>query len=326
MSQNQPSQSSNTLRSTQSGGHLASGHLASGQPALDDVMLAMDVVDTLRHDEKLIARELAEEDREEELINRLRQIYESQGLEVSDRILMDGVAALREDRFAYTPPAPSLQVSLAKLYVRRGQFGKLAAAAVLLVVVAFVAYYFLVTQPANQARYEMAELLPQRLEQLKSDLSSPALSAQVTPFFGDVEAALVAQDRAAALQGLAVLDDIKAKLDIRYDIRIVSRQGTPSGVTRIPPENPDGQNYYLIVEAVAPDGSILPQEIVSEESGEARTVSVFGVRVPERVYQAVGRDKTDDGIIQNNILGSKARGQLNIDWAASVEGGRIFEW
>ena len=36
--------------------------------ALDDVMLAMDVVDTLRHQEVLVARELDETRREAELI------------------------------------------------------------------------------------------------------------------------------------------------------------------------------------------------------------------------------------------------------------------
>ncbi|MDP3545150.1 MAG: DUF6384 family protein, partial [Phreatobacter sp.] len=42
---------------------------------LDDIMLAMDVVDTLRHDQKITERELAEGDREVDLIERLRDIY-----------------------------------------------------------------------------------------------------------------------------------------------------------------------------------------------------------------------------------------------------------
>ena len=42
---------------------------------LDDVMLAMDVVDTLRHNQDLVARELAGEAREKQLIEKLREIY-----------------------------------------------------------------------------------------------------------------------------------------------------------------------------------------------------------------------------------------------------------
>jgi len=73
---------------------------------LDDVMLAMDVVDTLRHNQDLVARELAGEARETQLIDKLRQLYHQQGIEVSDAILKEGVAALSESRFVYTPPKP----------------------------------------------------------------------------------------------------------------------------------------------------------------------------------------------------------------------------
>ncbi len=72
---------------------------------LDDLMLAMDVVDTLRHEEALVEKELSQDMRDEALKKRLRQIYESQGLEVTDRILDEGIKALKESRFAYTPPS-----------------------------------------------------------------------------------------------------------------------------------------------------------------------------------------------------------------------------
>ena len=79
--------------------------VAAGTPQkLDDIMIAMDVVDTLRHREDLVRRELGEEQREAELIARLRKIYQDQGIEVPDRVLADGVKALKESRFVYTPP------------------------------------------------------------------------------------------------------------------------------------------------------------------------------------------------------------------------------
>ena len=40
---------------------------------LDDVMIAMDVVDTLRHDRRILERELNDETRRAELIERLRE-------------------------------------------------------------------------------------------------------------------------------------------------------------------------------------------------------------------------------------------------------------
>ena len=62
-------------------------------------MIAMDVVDTLRHDRLIVDRELNDAGRHDDLIKRLREIYKGQGIEVPDHILEEGVKALKEDRF-----------------------------------------------------------------------------------------------------------------------------------------------------------------------------------------------------------------------------------
>jgi Family of unknown function (DUF6384) len=77
-------------------------------PKLDELMLAMDVVDTLRHDLRLVEREFSAASSDEALIKRLREVYQSQGIKVPDRILEEGVKALNEKRFSYEPPGPSL--------------------------------------------------------------------------------------------------------------------------------------------------------------------------------------------------------------------------
>src|SRR5690606_10279763 len=99
---------------------------ATAKPAapLDEVMLAMDVVDTLRHRQDLVTRELDGTAREAQLIERLRDIYRQQGIEVPDHILREGVEALAESRFAYDPPRPGLNTSLARLYVSRKTWGR----------------------------------------------------------------------------------------------------------------------------------------------------------------------------------------------------------
>ena len=80
-------------------------------PKLDELMLAMDVVDTLRHQEGLVEKALGEDSRDATLKERLRTLYEGQGLKVSDRILDDGIRALKESRFTYDPAPPSFAVS-----------------------------------------------------------------------------------------------------------------------------------------------------------------------------------------------------------------------
>ena len=69
---------------------------------LDDVMLAMDVVDTLRHRSQMVERELSQDGRDDALKERLRKIYASQGIDVPDHVIAEGVRALKEDRFVYT--------------------------------------------------------------------------------------------------------------------------------------------------------------------------------------------------------------------------------
>src|SRR5215510_6386540 len=99
--------------------------IAPRQPQkLDDVMIAMDVVDTLRHREDLVARELNEEGRESELIARLRQIYHDQGIDVPDQVLAEGVKALKDSRFVYTPAPPGWKRTLLTWWVKREIYGK----------------------------------------------------------------------------------------------------------------------------------------------------------------------------------------------------------
>ncbi len=71
---------------------------AADKRPLDDIMLAMDVVDTLRHQQLLVERELNADDRDEKMKQRLREIYASQGIDVPDDVLEQGVAALSIER------------------------------------------------------------------------------------------------------------------------------------------------------------------------------------------------------------------------------------
>ncbi len=89
---------------------------------MDEVMLAMDIVDTLRRDNRIVQRELSAEMQEETLLNRLKEIYGKQGIEVPDEILKEGIQALREDRFIYKPTPPSLSRFLATIYVKRSKW------------------------------------------------------------------------------------------------------------------------------------------------------------------------------------------------------------
>ena len=55
-------------------------------------------------------------------------------------------------------------------------------------------------------------------------------------------------------------------------------------------------------------------------------MSKFGVRVPHDTFDAVARDKRDDGIVQKNRFGVKRRGMLEVDYEMPFEGGLITKW
>ena len=89
----------------------------TAEEKFDDVLMAMDVVDTLRQSNRIVERELTVATYDTELISKLRNIYASQGIEVPDHVLKQGVDALREDRFVYEPAPASFSRKWAEQYV-----------------------------------------------------------------------------------------------------------------------------------------------------------------------------------------------------------------
>jgi hypothetical protein len=301
---------------------------------LDEVMLAMDVVDTLRHRQDLVERELAGDAREKQLIEKLRDIYHQQGIEVTDEVLRAGVKALAESRFAYTPPKPSLTTTLARAYVSRKKWGPATLAIVLLLVVG-LGGYFLAWQPfqaaqAESARIELAEGLPKQMDALYQTIYEETKVQQAVVDADAVRSrgkALAAEgNRAGALQAIADLTVIRDRLRAEYTLKVYTKEGERSAFWRVPDSNPDATNYYLVVQAIGSDGKALSLPITSEETGKTETVDIWGARVPESTYRAVENDKRDDGIIERTTLGLKEYGFLDPDYVMPVLGGAVTKW
>ena len=288
---------------------------------LDDVMLAMDVVDTLRHRRKLVARELDETQRDEQLLERLRKIYEAQGIEVPDHVLEEGVAALKEERFVYSPPPESLATRLASLYVRRASWGKWVMASLAGLLVTWLVYHFTVVVPRTQ--------LPEKLEaayQSVVNVESDEARRRAEQLYQTAGTALKHGDEEAAQTALQSLHDLRSTLEQAYTLQIVSRPGEKSGVWRVPDANPNARNYYIIVEALAADGRTLQVPVVNEENGRTERVSKWGLRVEKAVFERIAADKQDDGIIQQRRFGTKQSGRLKPDYRIPTSGAAITQW
>jgi hypothetical protein len=295
---------------------------AGAPPPLDEVLLAMDVVDTLRHRDELVAQELARGDRDEALLERLRRTYAAQGIEVPEHVLLDGVAALREDRFAYRPAPPSLARALATVYVRRGLWLRRLLAALAVVAVAALVYQQAVVAP----RRALIDGLAEAHAAIVAVAREPAAQTRAAALVAEGRAALVEGDREAANRALEALEGLQADLERAYELRIVVGEGETSGVWRVPDDNPRARNYYLVVEAIDPGGGRLTLPILNEETGRVERVSRWGLRVDEATWNRVGADKADDGIIQQRTVGRKLAGELEPAYLVESTGGAITRW
>jgi hypothetical protein len=296
-------------------------------------MLAMDVVDTLRHRERLVERELIEDVREEQLVERLRELYKSQGIEVPDRILDEGVKGLKESRFVYAPPPPSFARTMALIWVRRALYGKRIAAAAAVIALLAGAYEFGVARPARVAaermRVELAETLPRELDAAHQAVVA---EAQVNDA-RELGEALFAQGKTALQRGnateaqgvVANLDVLATQLRQEYTLRIAGRPEDETGFFR---EHPSfsGRAYFVVVDATGARGLPVRLPVRNDETNETETVSRFAVRVPIATFNAVRNDKSANGIVQNALLAEKRRGYLEPEYKMPVLSGRITRW
>jgi hypothetical protein len=311
---------------------------ATGAPAavpatLDDVMLAMDVVDTLRHRERLVERELNEEVREEQLIERLRALYRGQGIEVSDSVIARGVEALKESRFVYTPPQPGFRRALATLWVKRTTYGKWGGATLAALAVAIGLYQYAVVWPHQQAaeaaRVELTQTLPRELaaahQVISAESQLPVVRQRADALLTQGRTALERGNAAEAGAAVKELDQLAASVRQEYMLRIAGRPEDQTGFFREHPRY-QGRAYFLVVDAIDPRGDPVKVPVRNDETNQTETVSRFAVRVPAQTFEAVRNDKSRNGIVQNSRLAEKRRGVLEPEFRMPVLEGRLTRW
>lgn len=120
---------------------------------------------------------------------------------------------------------------------------------------------------------------------------------------------------------------------LTFDLKIVSRVGVDTGFWRKPDSNPRGRNYYLVVEAVSPDGRVINLPIRNEETGATESVSYWGELVDESELNRVKKEKKSTGHVRNNLFAKKPKGSLEAIYqmgpkrnGADQESGRVTKW
>lgn len=303
----------------------------------DQVMLAMDVVDTLRHREAALNEVLARDD--DALIEKVRCIYRDQGIDVPDDTIVEAVKALKEQRFSYKQPKRSWRLLLAHAYIDRVKCGRRVAVVAFIGVSVWGVFYLRESHNKQkmQAQIEAQKAEEKNFAELIADSGNLIERAQDLAKTPDAKSAVDSATNAltfaidqgnstAAKRAVNDLRNLMNEIGVAYDLRIVSRPDKKSGVFRIPKDNPGARNYYVIVEAIDHHGNLVEVSITSEENSNSRRVSTWGIRVDSSVYKRVKQDKLDDGIIQNIQFGSKRAGALKPDYQFPTKDGALTQW
>jgi len=293
---------------------------------LEDLMVAMDVVDTLRHEQGIAERELDTRGRRTRLLERLREMYAAQGIEVPEHVLQEGIDALEQERFQYSPPKPDWRTKLAYIWVSRGRWGKpvgfLAAVGIL-----FSGFYLMNdVLPERRMRAALPGQIQSTLTNIRDVAKNPDIVTRAEQRANTARRAIEAQDFKQAQNIVNDMQLVMQSLEQEYSIRVVVRPNQSSGIWRVPPNNPNSRNYYLIVEAVDKTNKVVAIEVLNQEDNKRQRKTVWGLRVSEQTFQRVAADKGDDGIIQGNIVGAKALGYLKPSFNIATSGATITEW
>lgn len=293
---------------------------------LEDLMAAMDVVDTLRHQQGLVVRELDAHGRRERMLEKLRELYQAQGIEVTDSVLQEGITALEEERFKYKSVEPSFATRLAHIWVSRGRWGKPIGFLAVLASLFLGFYVFNDVLPQRAMQNQLPEQLQASFNSIETISKKPELVSQARQKLTLGEQALQAEDYESAQQALLAMQAVNQSLQQSYSIRVISNPNQNSGIWRIPDVNQSGRNYYLIVEAVDANNNIIELPILSEETDKLTNKKQWGLRVNEQTFYKIASDLKDDGIIQSNIVGEKKVGFLQPEFSIATTGGTITEW
>ena len=302
---------------------------------LDDELLILDIANTLEFDPKVSRKHLTSETNRREIIQRLEGIYQAQDIDISEEIILSGIAAYEDRKFEITPHKKGASTRLARLYINRRKWLPLFYTLLFIFgSVAAINYVgFVRPQQIENKRVQtlLGKTLPEQLseshEHAVSIAATDALTARADNLLALGQDAIAAKDIAKAEKLTSELSQFAHDLNQTYQLRIVSRPGEYSGVFRI---NQDGdrevRNYYLIVEAIGADGEPIEVLINSEEDQAALRTKIWGLRVPESVFNRVAADKADDQIIQNAIIASKSRGHIDPEFSIQTSGGYILDW
>lgn len=296
-----------------------------------DQLAAMAIIDEMRREKTFVDETLDLETLRAALAQRIRAYYKENNIAVSDEIVEQGVKAYFANRLRFSARELSFrQTIFANAYIHRGAVALvvLAVAVLTLGVVGIVSLAR--TRPIETARINALQTFNEEIERLMERfraLPIPEDDMKTVTLHAENAKRLQAEgNRKGGAQEKETLEYLLRLAQTPLTLRIIDRKGESSGVEKTYPGAHRGI-YYLIAEAIDGSGMHFPLLVSDRNSGISKTVTRFGVRVPDDEFERIKNDKLEDGRISDTTLGEKPLGQISFSYRLNADGNDVItEW
>jgi hypothetical protein len=308
----------------------------TGKPAeqltIAEMTRIMDVVSALRRERGVAQQQLNLDETKRLLRQRLIETARVTGDKVSEVEIDVAIEQYFDQLHVFEAPKTSPETILAHLYVARHTIAKWAVGIGMTATLWWSLFsYGILPGPARTERIagELYGNIEKSVAAVESISQVPDLDRRIVELSKQAEV----YKSAGNLKGLeriaAEIATQEALLKQEYTLQIM--QSPQTGVDAYVESTGNLSGYYLIVQAVAPDGTAIPMTVRDGETGELRTVTQWGEQVPQEVYEQVAADKRADGIVDFAKLGAKEQGQLEAKFQTPgggplVRGRQITRW
>ncbi|QDU88186.1 hypothetical protein Pla175_15580 [Pirellulimonas nuda] len=309
---------------------------AAAELSVAEMTRIMDVAGTLRRERRIAEQQLSRDETKQMLRERLLEAARVSGDPVTEQEIDAAIAAYFENLHEFKPPEPGMETFAASVYVRRGPIAKWAVG----IASAAVLWWALATSgvlPGTARNERIADDLLGQIQQSAAAVQEmavvPDVQARVDSFVKSAEAFRESGRPEDMRSVLASIASLESTLKQEYTLRIV--QQPRSGVERNF-EDESGKRVsgqYVIVQALDSAGRPLPMEIRDAETGQLKTVTTWGEQVPEAVFERIAADKQADGVLDEAVFASKERGKTDVEVQMSgaegapvARGRQITQW
>ncbi len=291
--------------------------------AFQEKLLTIDLIDALRREEQRLDDALGDHQRMLVLRDDIKGYYAKAGITVPEATIDQAIKERQEQRYAFRPPAlGTLGRTIATLYVHR----KLTTVAVLLIAAIGVGTGLTVGQraQAERAQFQSAQHCLIDAEARAGAPDARALDALQAE--GD---ALQRGAEPGALQTWVVHAERTCTFFTQpLELRVTTQRGEKTGVRRDFRGAAGRQvsGYYIIADVVSPSGTPALALVTDVEHNAVHDAGRVGVRTSDSQYEALKRDKQDDGLISERVIGTKPANSLQWQLADAYASDFIVEW